>query len=140
MLKKIITTVSLLVCMAFLVVNAWGFELQDGKYEITSKVEMPGMPMQMPPVTVTQCLTQQDPVPNQSTGGQQCEIIEMNTEGKTVTWEMECIQQGQKMQSTGEMVYSGNSFEGTVNTAMGPQSGNMTITTVVSGKRIGACQ
>ena len=140
MLKKTTTIVSLLICMAFLVVNAWGFELQDGKYEITSKIDMPGMPMQTPPVTITQCLTQQDPVPNQSTGDQPCKIIEMKTEGKTVTWKMECTQQGQKMQSTGKMVYYGNHFEGTTHTSMGPRSGNMTITTVVSGKRIGPCQ
>lgn len=140
MLKKNATIVSMLACMAFLVTNAWGLDLQDGKYEITSKVEMPGMPMQPPPVTVTQCLTQQDPVPNQSTGGQQCKIIEMKTEGETVTWKMECSQQDQKMQSTGKMVYYGNRFEGTINTVMGPRSGNMTITTVINGKRIGACQ
>ncbi len=96
MLKKITTTVSLLICMTFLAVNAWGFDLQDGKYEITSKIDIQGMPMQTPPVTITQCLTQQDPVPNQSTDDQQCKIIEMKTEGKTVTWKMECTQQGQK--------------------------------------------
>lgn len=140
MLKKITTIFSTLVCMVFFVTSAWGVDLQDGSYEITSKVEMPGMPMQMPPVTVTQCLTQQDPVPNQSTAGQHCNIIEVKTEGKTVTWKMECTQQGQKMQGTGKMVYYGDRFEGTINTTMGPQSGNMTITTLINGKRIGACK
>jgi len=140
MVKKFTTTVSILVCMAVLTATAWGLDLQDGKYEITSKVEMPGMPMQPPPMTITQCLTQQDPVPNQSSGGQPCKIIEMNTEGKSATWKMECTQQGQKMQSTGKIVYHGNSFEGTTNTTMGAQSGNMTITTVISGTRIGDCQ
>jgi len=140
MLKKITTTVLMLTWMAFFTTNAWGLDLQDGKYKITSTVEMPGMPMQIPPVTVTQCITNQDPLPNQSTAGQQCNITDMKTEGKTVSWKMECSQQGQKMQSTGKMVYYGDHFEGTTNTMMGPQSGNMTITTVINGKRIGACQ
>ena len=140
MLKKNTTIVSMLACMAFFVTNAWGLDLQDGEYKITSKVEIPGMPMQMAPVTVTQCLTKQDPVPNQSTASQQCNIINMKTEGKTVTWKMECTQQGQKMQGSGKMAYYGDRFEGTINTKMGPQSGNMTITTVVNGKRIGACR
>ena len=140
MLKKNATIVSMLACMAFFVTNAWGLDLQDGSYKITSKVEMPGMPMQIPPVTVTQCITNQDPLPNQSTAGQQCNIIDTKTEGKTVSWKMECSQQGQKMQSTGKMVYNGDRFEGTTKTIMGPQSGNMTITTVIKGKRIGACQ
>lgn len=140
MLKITAAIVSILACMIFFVTHAWGFDIQDGKYEIISTVEMPGMPMQIPPVTVTQCLTSQDPLPNQSTAGQQCNIIDMKTEDKTMTWDMECIQHGQKMHSTGKMVYYGDRFEGTTKTKMGPQSGNMTITTVINGKRIGACQ
>ena len=85
MLKITAAVVSVLACMAFLVTNGWGLDLQAGEYEIISTVEMPGMPMQMPPVTIIQCLTSQDPVPNQSTAGQQCNIIEMKTEGDTVT-------------------------------------------------------
>jgi len=140
MLKKNTTMILMLSCMAFFSANAWGLDLQDGKYKITSKVEMPGMPMQMPPVTVTQCLTNKDPLPNQSTSGQQCNVTEMKTEGKTVSWKMECSQRGQKMQSTGKMVYYGDHFEGATKTLLGPQSGNMTITTVINGKRIDACQ
>lgn len=140
MLKINAAIVSILACMTFFITNAWGLNIQGGEYKITSTVEMPGVPMQIPPTTVTQCLTEQDPVPNQSTAGQKCNIIDMKTEGKTVTWEMECAQQGQKMHSTGKMVYYGDRFEGTLKTKMGPQSGNMTITTVVKGKRIGACQ
>ncbi len=140
MLKRTITTVSMPILMAFLAPNAWALDLQDGKYEITSKVEMPGMPMQVPTVTVTQCLTQQDPVPDQSTGDQECKTIDMKTEGETVTWKMECTQRGQTMQSTGKFVYHGDRFEGTIRMVMGPQAGNMTITTVVLGRRIGACE
>jgi len=140
MLKKNTSIALILTCMSFFYTNAWGLDLQDGKYEITSTVEMPGMPMQIPPVTVTQCITNQDPLPNQSRDGQQCNIMDMKTEGKSVSWKMECSQHGQKMQSTGKMVYYGDHFEGTTNTMLGAQSGNMMITTVINGKRIGACQ
>ena len=141
MVKQTLTTVSLLVSMALLVANAWGLDIQDGKYEITSKVEMKGMPMQAPPVTITQCLTSQDPVPNKSAGdGQPCKVIEMKTEGKTVTWKMDCTQQGHKIQSTGKISYQGDRFDGTINTSMGPQAGGMTVTSVISGKRIGDCK
>ena len=140
MFKKIAAIFLIQACMAFFSVTAWGLDLQDGKYEITSKVEMPGMPMQMPPITVTQCITGQDPVPNQSTAGQQCNIMDIKTKGNTITWKMECTQQGQKMQATGKMVYYGDHFEGTANAVLGSEIGNMTITTVIKGKRIGACQ
>jgi hypothetical protein len=64
----------------------------------------------------------------------------MKTKGNTVTYTMECDQQGMKTKSTGEMTYNGDAFEGTTQTVMGPAAGGMTITTVVKGKRIGKCE
>ena len=138
--KKAAVIVSMLFGIGLFAVTAWGLDLQEGKYEITSKVEMAGMPGQMPSTTVTQCLTEQDPVPDKSASGQNCKISEIKTKGNTVTWDMECDQQGVKVKSTGQMTYSGDKFEGIIKTIMGPESGNMTINTVVSGKRIGECK
>ena len=53
---------------------------------------------------------------------------------------MECSQQGQEMTSTGEMTYHGDRFEGTIKNVMGPQAGNMTIVTTITGKRVGDCR
>jgi hypothetical protein len=134
------TTIYILIVMAALAAPVWGLDLQEGRYEITSKVEMTGMPMAIPPTTITECLTPQDPVPDQTAEGQPCRIINMETRSNTVTWEMECDQQGQTMKSNGKMVYRGDRFEGTVDTQMGPQAGNMKMVTTVNGKRIGPCQ
>lgn len=117
--------------------TASALDLEDGLYEMTSQVEMPGMAL--PPTTVTQCLTQEDPVPNKSADGGHCDILDTTSEGNTVRWSMECRQQGQKMTSTGEMTYYGDRFEGTIQTVMGSQAGNMTMTTKVTGKRVGDC-
>lgn len=138
MLKKI-CTLSVL-CMLLAALPAWGLDLKPGKYEITAKVEMPGMPGGMPPHTMTQCLTEQKPVPDSSASAQGCKITEMKTKGNTVTYTMECNQQGMKTISTGEMTYNGDSFEGTTQTSMGSAAGGMTVTTVVKGKRIGNCE
>lgn len=118
--------------------TARGLDFTEGKWEITSNVEMPGMPTTMAPVTVTQCLTKQDPVPSKSAGGD-CRVMDMKQSGNTITWTMECDQQGNTMKSTGKMTYAGDKFEGTIKTSMGPQAGNMEITTKMSGKRIGTC-
>ena len=91
---------------------------------------MPGMPMQPPPTTITDCVTQQDPVPNQQADSGNCKITDMKTVGNTVTWKMECDQQGQKMKSRGKMVYHGDRFE----------AGNMKISTTIEGRRVGDCQ
>jgi len=138
MLKKI-GTLSVL-CMLLAALPAWGLDLKPGKYEITAKVEMPGMPGGMPPQTTTQCLNEQSPVPDSSAGAQGCKITDMKTKGNTVTYTMECDQQGMKTKSTGEMTYNGDAFEGTTQTVMGPAAGGMTVTTVVKGKRIGKCE
>ncbi len=99
------------------------------------------MPGNVPPQTIAQCMTKQDPVPkNQASGGQACKIKDMTRTGSTVTWTMECDQGGQQMESKGQMTYKGDSFEGIVKTIMGPQAGNMIITTIITGNRAGDCE
>ncbi len=119
---------------------AWGVDLNPGKYEITTRVKMPGMPGEMPPQTVTQCLSKQDLVPGGTAGAQGCKITDMKTEGNSVIYKMECRQDGMTIKSDGKITYNGDTFEGTTQTHMGPSGGNMTITTIISGKRIGKCE
>ena len=98
------------------------------------------MPGGTPPQTMTQCLNEQNPVPDSSAGAQGCKITDMKTTGDTVTYTMECNQQGTQTKSTGKITYKGDSFEGTSETNMGPAAGGMTVTTVVKGKRIDKCE
>jgi hypothetical protein len=118
---------------------ARALDLQDGLYEITSKVEITGMPSSMPPVILKQCLTQREPVPEQSSAGQECRVKEIKTEGNTVSWTMDCTQQGNRLQGKGTMTFQGDRFTGKSEMKMGPQAGNMLIITRTEGKRIGAC-
>jgi hypothetical protein len=138
MLKKLYTLSVLCILLAAL--PAWGLDLKPGKYQITAKVEMPGMPGGMPPQTMNQCLNEQNPVPNTSSGAHGCKITDMKTKGNTINYAMECNQQGMTIKTTGDMTYKGDSFEGTSQTNMGPVAGGMTVKTVVKGKRIGNCQ
>ena len=117
---------------------AFGMDFKPGIYEITSSMEMPGM--SMPAQTITQCLTSDEPVPSQSMGESGCKMIEMKRSKNTVTWKMECRQQGQVVTTQGKITYSNDSFSGSTVTRTGPQAGNMTITTKMSGKRISACK
>ena len=130
----------LMLLSCFLVLPVWGLDFQPGEYEVTSKVEMPGMPMPMPPQTTIQCLTKSDPLPDPNAENQNCEVSDMKTKGNTVTWRMVCDQDGTKTESTGSMTYKGDRFEGTVKTKMGPEMGNTTVTVHITGKRIGNCK
>lgn len=137
-----IRLVVLIGCVMITAAPVWAQDIKDlkpGKYEITVKAEMPGMPGAMPPQTMTQCLTEKNPVPNGAAGAQGCKIKNMKTEGNTVTYTMTCQQQGMAIDTSGTITYSGDTFEGTSQTKMGPAAGGMTITTYIKGKRIGKC-
>ena len=112
--------------------------MREGKWEITTKMEMPGMPMSMPPVKNTQCLTKKDLVPQNSQPGQECTVSQTKVTGNTVTWTVQCKGQGGDMKGTGEMTYSGDSLKGTIKIPM-PQA-NMEMTNHITGRRIGDCK
>ena len=137
MLKKLF--IFSILCLLLSALQSWGLDLNPGKYEITTKVEMKGMSGGMPPQTSTQCITKQDPVPVDSANAQGCKITDMKVKGNTVTYTMECEQQGMKIKITGEMTYMGDTFEGSSKTVMGPAEGGMTVNTKITGKRIGKC-
>jgi len=133
-----------MLCIIIIAGPAWGLDLTPGKYEITTttKMEIPNMPSgvpEMPPQTMTQCLTKQDPVPSSSADAQGCKVTDMKTEGNTLTYTMTCEQQGQTIKSSGKMTYKGDTFNGTTKTNMESNNGKMTITTLTNGKRIGKC-
>ncbi len=115
-------------------------DMKDGKWEITTKTEMPGMPMQMPAVTSTQCLTKEDLVPqnSQQGGGGECKVTDVKVEGNTVSWTMHCSGQGGEIKGSGEITYSGDSFKGKMNIIM--TQANMKMVNTMNGTRIGECE
>ena len=110
--------------------------MKDGLWEITIKMEMAGMPMEMPEMKHTQCITKDNAVPDTSQPGQECKIISSKIVGDTVTWEVECDTPQGPAHSKGTITYHGDTFEGTVNMNMG----QMVMTQKMSGRRVGDCQ
>jgi len=121
----------------FLFHTASAMDMKDGLWEITSKMEMPGMPMEMPPVKFTQCLTSKDSVPkDKAEHNQDCKIKNTDMKGNTVTWEVHCISDGKPVKSTGMITYRGDSFNGETKTEMD----GMNMLQKMSGRRIGNCK
>ncbi len=121
----------------FVSVSFAGSLLKEGLWEITSKMEIPGMPVPMPPITFKQCMTNQNPVPNQSPSGQECRMKNIKTKGNTVSWDMVCDSQQGEMKSSGKITYKGDRFNGVVLTDI-PGQGQMKMT--MTGRRIGKCK
>lgn len=116
---------------------ASAMDMKDGLWEITTKMEMPGMPMDMPPVKFTQCLTSKDSVPqDKAEHNQDCKVKNTDIKGNTVTWEVHCISDGKPVKSTGKITYKGDSFNGETKTEMD----GMNMVQKMSGRRIGNCK
>ena len=125
------------ILLIFVSVSFAGSLFNEGLWEITSKMEIPGMPVPMPPITYTQCMTNQDPVPNQSDSGQECRMKNVKTKGHTVSWEMVCDSQQGEVKSSGKVTYKGERLDGVVMMDI-PGQGKMKMT--MTGQRIGKCK
>jgi hypothetical protein len=112
---------------------------RDGRWEVKMEMQMAGMTM--PPQTMTQCVTKEeaaDPqkgLPPAGRGGNpnDCKVSDHKVDGNKVTWSMAC--EKEKMTGTGEFVYSGDTYTGTMK--MNAQGQEMTMK--YAGKRLGDC-
>ena len=111
---------------------------KPGKWQIKMEMEIPGMPVKMPPITTEICLTEEDlrdpqkAVPNDPKS--KCTIGDYKVDGKTVTWSMDCPKQN--MKGNGEIKYTDDSYSGWTKMLVGEQE----MKTKYTGKWLGACK
>jgi hypothetical protein len=145
---NVLKTALLVAVASAVVVSAQGVR-RDGNWDISVEMQMPNMPagMTMPPMKMTQCITKEeakDPQksmptrPQRGGGAQDCKVTDYKESGNKVTWTMVCTG-AQPSNGTGEIVYSGDSYTGTmsINTERGGAPMGMTMKYV--GKRLGDC-
>ena len=112
--------------------------LEEGEWEMTTQMEMSGMPEgmpTMPPMTHRQCLTREMMLPAQATD-QNCEKIEQSVSGNTVTWSMVCTANGITSEMNGTTTYTGDTMNGTMHIL----TQGMEMSSQVTGKRLGPCK
>jgi hypothetical protein len=113
---------------------------KPGKWEMTTQMEMTGMPMKMPAHTFTYCLTKEEAenpeklAPEQQRKNSDCKRTELNITGNTVSWKVTCEKSGSK--GEGKITYSSDAFNGVMHMTM-PNGGEMNAK--YSGKYLGAC-
>jgi hypothetical protein len=115
-------------------------QLKDGLWEISTQVEMKGMPQQMPPSVVRQCMSKNDPAPKSQDKSYDCKTKNSKISGDTVMYEVECKGKGSTVLTSGKMIYKSNSMEGTAATII-KTSGQpeMQMASKMKGKYIGPC-
>ncbi len=139
MLKTLVVTLVIFVISTAVSFAGPEVNMQEGKWEITTKMEIPSMQMDMPPMKNTTCLTKKDFVPQNSQSGQDCKIDQPKVAGNTVTWTMHCSGgHGGDMKGTGEIIYSGNTLKGTIR--MTNTQSSSEVTSHLTGHRIGECK
>ncbi len=137
----------LLIVAAISAVCVWtqpaSAQWKEGLWEITTKVEMPGMPKDMPATTVRQCITRKDmtPMPTSRSGDTECKRKDQKISGDTVTYAMECSSKdGSTVESAGSMTFKGDAFTGSSVTTMKAKGQQpMKMTGKMTGKYLGPC-
>jgi hypothetical protein len=117
-------------------------EMQPGLWEITSRMEMPGMP-KMPPQVYRHCYTKKDLEDAKRTvpqgGDRNCEVKDYRLQGSTATWKMECRGEA-AMTGTGTMTFGAQSYTGSMKSRMRREGTTIETTQSWSAKRIGDCR
>ena len=119
----------------FLALTSLNSLAATGEYwEITSKMEMPGMPFAMPATTSKVCLPkggESDPRRTQ----EKCKFSDIQHSGNTVKFKGSCVNdRGDTMNMSGETTHDSNSFKTKMEMSSG-RGGSMTMAS--SGKRVG---
>jgi len=110
-----------------------------GEYwEITSKMEMPGMPFSMPATTTKMCLAKgAESDPRKTSGDKDCKMTDIKTVGKKVLWKARCDHNGEVMTGSGEQTATANSYAGKMQLSGTSEGEDVTMNMAFSGKRIG---
>lgn len=118
--------------------------IKAGKWETTVETEMPGMPMKMPPMKFTSCVTKEqaeNPESAMPKGQSQnrkekesnCKISNFKIDGNKITYEFKC--EKENIEGSAEWKYDADSNSGVMHVKMGDQE----MTQKYAGKRIGDC-
>ena len=112
---------------------------RDELWEITTKMEMPGMPMAMPPHTQQICkpagkAASEEMVPMEG----DCKMTDVKQSGNRTTFTMLCTGKN-TITATGEMESDPASYRGSMRMKGSMDGRPMDMTETFSGKRIGQC-
>jgi hypothetical protein len=104
---------------------------KDDLWEVTTKMEMPGMPMAMPPQTVRQCLAK---------GAEDADYVTRlpRRTGNRIAFKMVCTGTD-AMEATGEITLGAESYDGRIQMVMRKDGESLDMSSTFTGKRIGAC-
>ena len=111
---------------------------KDDLWEVTSKMEMPGMPMAMPAQTHRLCVAKGGKDDEYIPKREGCRVQDSKRVGNKVTYKMVCTGKD-TMTVAGETTFAGNSYDGRMVMSGKMDGQQMEMTQTYSGKRVGDC-
>ena len=125
--------------------DAAGPNMKEGLWEMAVKMEMAGMPGNIPPQTAQRCMSAKDfedprkATPDSARAGNQCEVTNYRMQGNTATWNMSC-KGTDPMTGTGTMTFEGERYTGVnrMQIKQGAQPVQMTMN--YAGRYLGPCK
>ena len=109
---------------------------KDDLWEVSSKMEMPGMPMAMPAQVNRVCLGKnrkdEDLIPRQDN----CRVVDSKRVGNRLTYRMECTG-SEPATIVGDLTFGNNAYDGQMRMTMTKTNDTMNMT--LAGRRIGDC-
>jgi len=126
--------------LTILTLPAFGATPQKpGNWQITMEMEGANMPMKMPPMTFTHCVTKEDTenperaVPK-GRENSNCKVSDFKVDGNKVSWSVKC-EGKEPVTGHGEITFDGDSYSGWSKMHVHDQEMTMKWT----GKRLGDC-
>jgi hypothetical protein len=109
-----------------------------GEYwELTTKMEMVGMPMAMPPVTMKLCVpkgAERDP---RHSADKNCTMSDVKINSNGSSWKVRCVKDGEVMTGIGEMKGDANQWAGTIRMSGVTGGQKFDMTNHLQSKRLG---
>ena len=111
---------------------------KDDLWELTLKMEMPGMPMAMPAQVHRVCVAKnhkdEDLIPRRDN----CRVLESKRSGNKLAYSMKCTGD-EAMDVSGEMTYGASSYEGRMRMMTTSGGQPMEMGQTFAGRRVGDC-
>ena len=114
-------------------------DAQHGKWEISSQMQLQGLPIKIPPIKHTQCITEDDLAPKGMHQQKNCSAFDIKVSSNTVSWSMRCQTQAGDVAGKGRVTYQKTSFSGSFQMEMPGPEGKMNMTSQLKGHYIGPC-
>ena len=119
--------------------------MKEGLWEVTAKMDVPGMPGNMPARTTPRCISAKDMEdprkigPANDRGSDTCEVTNYKMQGNTASWNMAC-KGPEPMTGSGTIKYEGDRYTGVNRMSMKQGNETMQMTMNYSGRYLGACK